>query len=382
MSSSPSFRARAAALLAFALLLPAGTLSAARASTSHLVLIAQGEELDVYNPANGRFFKGPDALVKKTDWVNGTPCYIPGDRRGRFVEADDNPKVDLTGVSKTFDGDAMPFWGIFNKDGSFTHVAIPSYIGGFGKALHLTDPAGCAFDAKGNFVGVDVGSNHTPTQGNGKVVLFFADANYGKYCVLDSKISQAGFPAFDKDGSLLVPATGEGMIYRFTHLPTKSTDACAPQRSTFMNGFVNGIGTPISIVRDPADKGWTVGTVLAPSGVFHINDSGMVDGIVSAPLPTGGTPFGIAYDKAGNLFYADLAVGPNPDPTNPIDTQSGAGSLKWVPAGTLVLSLPGGTTVPLGSLPVAQTVPGTSGLDFADGVWVVPASQVPSRYSR
>ena len=376
-------RARTVAMLLFAVaLVPIAAIAPARASSSQLVLISQGEELDVYNPATGHFFKGPEALVKKTDWVNGTPCYIPGDRRGRFLEADDNPKVDLAGVSKTFDGDAMPFWGIFNKDGSFTHVAVPSYVGGFGKELHLTDPAGCAFDARGNFVGVDVGSNHTPTQGNGKVVLFFADANFGKYCVLDSKISQAGFPAFDANGDLLVPATGEGMIYRFSHLPTKSTDPCAPQRSTFMNGFVNGIGTPISIVRGPGNKGWTVGSVLAPSGVFHISDAGMLDGIAAAPLPTAGTPFGICYDKAGNLYYADLAVGPNPDPTNPIDTQSNAGSLKWVPAGILSFNLPGAPTIALGPVPIAQTVPGTTGLDFADGIWVVPAWAVPARYSR
>jgi hypothetical protein len=375
-------RARAVALLLVAAaLVPAAEMAPAHASSGRLVLIAQGEELDVYNPSTGRFFKGADALVKKTDWVNGTPCYIPGDPRGRFVEADDNPNVALAGVSAHFNGDAMPFWGIFNKDGSFTHVAVPSYVGGFGKELKLTDPAGCAFDTKGNFVGVDVGSNHTPTQGNGKVVLFFADAKFGKYCVLDSKISQGGFPAFDRNGDLLVPATGEGMIYRFSHLPTRSTDRCTTQRSTFMNGPANGIGTPISIVRDPANKGWTVASVLAPSGVFHVSDSGMVDGIVAAPLPTAGTPFGICYDAAGNLYYADLAVGPNPDPTDPIDTQGDAGSLKWVPAGELSFTLPGAPTIAFGPLPIAQTVAGTSGLNFADGVWVVPANLVPRRYS-
>jgi hypothetical protein len=376
-------RARAVALLlASAALVPAASLAPARASTANVVLISQGEELDVYNPATGHFFKNADALVKKADWVNGTPCFIPGDRRGRFIEADDNPSVALTGVGSHFNGDAMPFWGIFNKDGSFTHVAVPSYVGGFGKALHLTDPAGCAFDPHGNFVGVDVGSNHTPTQGNGKVVLFFANAGFAKYCVLDSKISQGGFPAFDRNGDLLVPATGEGMIYKFSHLPSRSTDTCAPRRSTFMNGIANGIGTPISIVRDPANKGWTVGSVLAPSGVFHVSDAGMLDGIVAAPLPTAGTPFGICYDKAGNLYYADLAVGPNPDPTDPIDTQSRAGSLKWVPNGALTFNLPGAPTISLGALPIAQTVPGTTGLDFADGVWVVPASAVPARFTR
>ncbi|MGZ4189985.1 MAG: hypothetical protein ACXVD2_07975 [Actinomycetota bacterium] len=379
------FRTRAvtACLLAVLVAAPVVFLTPARASrTGRLVLIAQGEELDVYNPANGKFFKGPDALVKLTDWVNGTPCYIPGDPQGRFVEADDNPKVSLKGVSDTFDGDANPFWGIFSKDGSFTNTAIPSYVDGFGKDLGLTDPAGCAFDAHGNFIGSDVGSNHTPTQGNGKVVMFFKDAGYQKYCVIADKISQAGFPAFDHDGNLLVPATGEGMIYEYSHLPTASTDPCAPQRTTFMNGIANGIGTPISIVRDPKDEGWTVGSVLAPSGVFHVSDAGQVDGIVSAPIPTGGTPFGICYDAAGNLYYADLAVGPNPDPTDPIETQNDAGSLKWVPVGSLSANVPGVGTVSLGSVPVAQTVPGTEGLNFADGVWVVPAAALPESYSR
>jgi hypothetical protein len=145
-----------------------------------------------------------------------------------------------------------------------------------------------------------------------------------------------------------------------------------------MNGFVNGIGTPISIVRGPHNQGWTIGSVLAPSGVFHVNDSGTIDGIVSAPLPTGGTPFGICYDGAGDLYYADLAVGPNPDPTDPIETESQAGSLKWVPAGHLAIT---GVPIDLGPIPIAQTVPGTSGLDFADGVWVVRASMLPAKYS-
>jgi hypothetical protein len=246
--------------------------------------------------------------------------------------------------------------------------------------LGLTDPAGCAFDGRGNFVGSDVGSNHTPTQGNGKVVMFFRNAGYQKYCIIADKISQAGFPAFDKDGSLLVPATGEGMIYRFSGLPRVSTDRCAPKRTTFMNGIANGIGTPISIVRGP-HTGWTVASVLAPSAVFHVNDAGRVDDIVSAPLPKSGTPFGICYDAAGDLYYADLAVGPNPDPTDPIETQNDASSLKFVSAKPVEVNA-GVAGVGGATLPIAQTVPGTDGLNFADGVWVVPASALPSSFSR
>jgi hypothetical protein len=373
-----SVRARLVLLGLAVLLVPAAMQAPARANAGQLVLIAQGEELDVYNPATGHFFKGSQALVKKTDWVNGTPCYIPGDRYGRFVEADDNPKVTLFGAGKNFDGDAHPFWGVFARDGRFTTFSIPTYRKGNGLNLHLTDPAGCAFDRYGNFIGSDVGSNHTPTQGNGKVVIFFKDAHFEKYCVVDGTISQAGFPAFDSSGDLLVPATGEAMIYKYANMPHRSTDRCATTKSTFMNGFVNGIGTPISIVRGPHNQGWTIGSVLAPSGVFHVNDSGTIDGIVSAPLPTGGTPFGICYDGAGDLYYADLAVGPNPDPTDPIETESQAGSLKWVPAGHLAIT---GVPIDLGPIPIAQTVPGTSGLDFADGVWVVRASMLPAKYS-
>src|SRR5256885_12674610 len=66
--------------------------------TGQVVLIAQNEELDVYDIDAHALRAQP--LVKKTDWVNGPPCFVPGDRPGRFVEADDNPKdIGTNGVA-------------------------------------------------------------------------------------------------------------------------------------------------------------------------------------------------------------------------------------------------------------------------------------------
>src|ERR1041385_6932020 len=98
-------RARGIAMVLVAVgLVPIAAITPARASSGQVVLISQGEELDVYNPATGHFFENADALVKKPDGANGTPCYTRGARHGRFIEADDNPSVALPGVGSHFNG--------------------------------------------------------------------------------------------------------------------------------------------------------------------------------------------------------------------------------------------------------------------------------------
>ena len=332
----------------------------AKPATGQVVLIAQNEELDVYDISTHTL--RPQPLVKPSDWVNGTPCFIPGDKAGRFVEADDNPSDG----PDHFDGDTNPFFGVFTKGGSRDFTAPYGTLGRIGglpasDPAHTEDPAGCAFDAAGNLFGIDVGFNHTPGQGDGKIVEFFAP-DYTTHCVIDSGLDQPGMVAFDSAGRLYVPESGAGQIQRYSNFPA-GAGACGTTVPTEELWSV-GLGTPIGIVPAPGG-GWAVSSVLVPAGVFHVsevNGVGVVDGVLASPGPTTGTPFGLAYDAGGNLYYADLGVGPNPDPTDPLDAVPGAGALRSVPAG---------------APPVPQAL--ATGMSFPDGVAVVSATAISPR---
>jgi hypothetical protein len=337
--------------------------------TNQVVLVAQNEELDVYDIDAHAFYDKP--LVTQSDWVNGTPCFIPGDPDNRFVEADDNPD------EKGFNGEEKPFFAVFKNDGtrdmSSSTYGTNGRIGGVGveDPAHMSDPAGCVFDNDGNLFGIDVGENHTPTQGDGKVIEFFAATRYTTSCVVDPALSQPGMPAIDPaTGDLLVPETGFGTIHRYSKtsatLPTLPT-LPAPLRSDPTCGYVKspfttpatGIGTPSGIVRLPDDSAWAVSSVLVPSGVFKVSDQGVNLGPLAAPGPDTGTPFGLDFDKTGNLYYADLGVGVDPTKPGPPDSIDGHGGLRWVKAG---------------ATPTPRAL--ATGWNFPDGVNVVDKSML------
>lgn len=314
--------------------------AAAAATTGQTVLVANGQRLDAYDVDSGTV----RPAVPATEWVNGQTCPIPGDPEGRFVQAADNPAVG---------GDSLPYWGVFGRDGSWTGVKIG--------VPGLEEPAGCAFDGAGNLFGIDVGGSHTPFAGNGRLVEFFAP-DFVSSCLIDDALSQPGMVAFDHKNRLYVPEAGAARVLRYSGLPEGDSDCRPPEKETFLDGFSQGILTPIAIVRAPTG-GWAVSSVLAPAGVFHVNEvadgSGRVTGVLVAPSPVTGNPFGIGFDAAGNLYYADLGLGANTDPFDPIGPQDGNGALK---------------TVPLDGPPVPRTI--LDGLDFPDGVTVIPASAI------
>jgi len=329
--------------------------------THQLVLVSQDEALMAYDIDHHKmytFMQGGED--HNSHWVNGPPCFIPGDGQGRFLEADDDPFETWVHNGKTENGDANAFFGLFTKTGVRDHSTDYGDDGRVGAEVPMQDPAGCAFDAHGNFFGVDVGFNHAPLMGDGQLVEFFAP-DYTTWCVLDKSLSQPGMVAFDAQGGLLVPEAGFGQILRYSNFPADASH-CSPgaTRSIWMPSVAMGIGTPIGITPDP-NGGWAVSSVLVLPAIYHVSvvaGHPVMDGLIAAPGPNTGTPFGLGYDKLGNLYWADLGVRPFPldgtDPTDPIDSAPNQSGFAMVAAG---------------GLPIATRI--ASGWQFADGVTVV-----------
>lgn len=360
----------------------------ARPLTGQVVLIAQNEELDVYDVDKGQLRAQP--LVKKTDWVNGPPCFVPGDKQGRFVEADDNPR-DLGTDGVAFDGEKVPFFGVFTKDGTRDYAApyglTQGRIGAEVRIMRpdgtgalvptaMEDPAGCTFDpATKNLFAVDVGYNRDFGNGDGALIEFFYDpsatTHYARSCVLDAKLSQPGMPAFDGN-TLYLPETGGGTIWRYANLPASACDTTSLAKTQWATAAATGIATPGAIVRNPASNGggWAVSSVLAPAGVFQLSDEGTLVRPLVTPASDTGAPFGFGFDRNNDLFYADLGlkVLPNAtaggDPTDPLaDAEDGRGALRWVKGG---ISTP--TPRPL-----------VTGWSYPDGVTIVAASAISQK---
>jgi hypothetical protein len=207
--------------------------------------------------------------------------------------------------------------------------------------------------------------------GDGQLVEFFAPG-YKTWCVIDKSLSQPGMIAFDSDGGLLVPEAGFGQILKYTNFPSDASHCSRrARRSLWMLAVAQGIGTPIGIVRAPVtalhpDGGWAVSSVLVLPAIYHVRvvaGHPVVDGLLAAPGKSTGTPFGLGYDRLGNLYWADLGVRPFPldggGPTDPIDSAPNQSGFAMVPAG---------------GLPIATRI--ASNWQFADGVTVVNADAI------
>jgi polyvinyl alcohol dehydrogenase (cytochrome) len=330
-----------------------------------VVLISQNEELDAYD-STGVLHWEENAFVDKHEWVNGPPCYLPAPNpEHHFLEADDNEENGQEGAD-------FPWWGEFNVNGEWTGSKIRDADAENPQGT-LNDPSGCVFDAAGNFFGVDVGEVHAPLIGDGQLIEFFKTdpanplaAPWTSFCRIATDLSQPGMVAFDTQGRLYVPQAGAGVITRYSDFPANASECESnpPAAETWMIGPAQGIGTPIAIAQVPGSTDWAVASVLVPGGIFRVSADGIVVGTYAAPGPQTGTPFGIAFDSAGNLYYADLGVRPWPltggeDPSEPIGTADGQGALKMVPAG---------------GAPFPITI--QAEMNFPDGVAVVPADWV------
>lgn len=361
--------ATAIAALAGVQLVVAGHPGVARADTDQTVLVSADEGLYAYEVDTGDLTLLIQTLHSQTpsnpsEWVNGAACFLPGDSAHRFLIADDNPddRPPSDPVGSGFDGDAQPFFGLFDNDATRDFNTAFGDHGRIGAAANMNDPAGCAFDAAGNFFGVDVGDVHAPFVGDGQLIKFFAP-DFKTWCVIDDALSQPGMVAFDSEDGLLVPQAGFGQIVRYSGFPASASSCGGTSKEIWMESAAQGIGTPIGITRLPGNDGWAVSSVLVPPAIFRVTDDGIVDGVLAAPDTEVATPFGLGFDSGGNLYFADLGVRPFPlqggDPFDPITAAEDQGAFRVVPAG---------------GPPLAEPI--ATGWQFPDGVTVVPSSWI------
>jgi hypothetical protein len=214
------------------------------------------------------------------------------------------------------------------------------------------------------------------------------------YCKLDVGIATAGGIYVDEQDRVYVasnrpdlfpPTTNPGGVFRYSPpFPTLNTPAGGC-------GLVDGTGAPLATTVNKqifilADAFATTPSAVARSltGTFYVSSvftgsiaeydaNGLfVRSVLSPPagevLPfSTGTPYGIAVDSAGTIYYADLGVGVGPPP-GPEDNAGSEFRIRFQDGQPMApelrddgLDYPDGMgilEIPLGS--TTTTVPGTS----------------------
>jgi hypothetical protein len=325
-------------LLVAGLLVPAGA-----AHAFDVVLNAQGEYLDAYlvngqpNPPRVVFIDpdppepdnpaGPPARVGRH--VNGHLCFFPKGfgHNGQFVIADDTyreacrdrragPQARCSITKKgdpQYVGQDLDGWGVFRKSGKWARRVI-HIAGDFvePEPQGAIDPQGCAFDAKGNFWGNDVGHGSSSTP-DGSLVVFFRHGGYKRYCFLDKQLSAPGQIVMDPLGNIYVPETASARVLKFSPpFPTREADCANPEHLVTTpptkTTFIVGAGFPSGIVRLPTGN-FYIGSVVFPPQVNEFDASGLlVRNIVPARVPA--NPIGMDVGADGTLYYAELNLDP------------------------------------------------------------------------
>jgi hypothetical protein len=172
-------------------------------------------------------------------------------------------------------------------------------------------------------------------------------ASDSDFCEIHRGIRSAGSIALDGDGRVYVPefaptvppdgaAPGRVLRYRGP-FPVSNRRCFTSPPETFIQDALTA--TPAAIVAARGADGratghWYVSSVIFPPVVNEYDASGS---LVRTVLPPGfGTPFGLAVDRAGTLYVADLGldVDPRRIPESPdrlgIDTGAGEGSVLRV----------------------------------------------------
>jgi polyvinyl alcohol dehydrogenase (cytochrome) len=360
--------------------------SAAAPHPTRLVLGAEDNRLVAYDPATGEsavaLGSAADDPAHGLD-LNGQICADPR-HPGWFIAGEDTDQDDG-------DPSDAPGWGYLHLTGTSLHDLdvtmaanlVPTYV----TEQDNPENYGCGFLSDGRLVTTDVGDEQPQSPATGQLIVWFPgpdgtfSGNEIPYCKVDVAIATAGGVHVDGRDRVYVAANRPGItaehvelggVYRYSDLPTslgqcRRTDRTgAPlvdeglvTKERFVLGTPHGALTPSAIVPSP-DGGFFVSSVL--TGVIAEYDSAghfvrrILDPPVTRLLPPtpGGTPYGMAIDDDGSLWYADIGVELTLPAPGPVDGHGSVRRIRFVDGEPLA----------------PETV--RAGLSFPDGLGLVP----------
>ncbi len=269
--------------------------------------------------------------------AHGQICFFPDGSR-RFVVAETTPAVAATPTTPATAAQAG--WGVYQLTGNDVGTFKVARVGGFtSPSAPSTAPStyGCAFLSDGRLFTTDVGN--ASGAGTGQLIEWFGPFTPSSpgaaitlaHCTIATNLASPGGLAPDQDGSIDLASSRAPTAGVWKYGGTFPTDgasceaAAAPApgdggvmvtdvtASVLIPAGQNGLGAPSAVALAADAK--TLMVSSAPDGVIDQFDlSGQFSQTVLAPksgeqLGTNpradGTPFGIAVNADGNLFYAD-----------------------------------------------------------------------------
>jgi hypothetical protein len=253
--------------------------------------------------------------------INGMICALR-DGSGRFVAGED------TGQPHSPAG-----WGVLDRDGTLVGKLVAS------AAAEVPDPYGCAFTEDGRLFTTELGHEGFRTA-NGQLLLWFppfdrfpgppgaypdTDATSANFCKIATDIGIAGGIAIDPWGRVYVASASRFEVLRFSPPFPSSPDAkggCGARdelgspmaekvrRERFTGPqLVNLLITYSGLAFAPNGNIYAASVATGRIGEFDID--GRLLRMVLVPsewLPpfATGSPLGLAVDRQGSLYYADL----------------------------------------------------------------------------
>ena len=314
-------------LCCVALALAAGGCSDATGGNGQPILFSpEGNDLNAYSTSSDvvaqTVIRNADEDPNGRD-INGQVCFAPDGSRVFVAGEDTGEPVSPAG------------FGLFELSGSavgeLSAVQIGKLVPTFpGEETSIPDPYGCSFLSDGRLVTSDIGNNQTGPA-NGQVIVWFPPLDVARpsYCKIDVAVGTAGQVYVDAEDRVYVTSSRvEPGVYRYTNLPTSADAAggCAGTDET---------GAPLStsVVRErfivsDANLPTVNGIAGTPAGTFYA--SSVLSGVIAEygadgrflrrileppagetigfdPYSTG-TPLGIAADRSGTVYYADLGL--------------------------------------------------------------------------
>jgi outer membrane protein assembly factor BamB len=252
-----------------------------------------------------------------------------------------NQDYDFAGAANLFSIGDRKVVGLGNKDGLY----------------YVVDRTDGSLVWKTRVLTTDVG-NQAGGADNGQLIIWFPPFTGGTYpklrqvayCKLDVGIGTA--QSILVRGTDVYVASSRGSVYRYTEPFPTSADAeggCgrkdatgAPlvdevRKSVFIKAGEHGLATPAGLA-DAPNGGFYVSSVI--SGVINEYDStgGFVRTILQPPAGdklgeqpyTTGSPLGIATDRDGTLYYADIGVIVSKDGVGPGDHTGTVRRIRFV----------------------------------------------------